>query len=297
MGRIFLDKIKYMSTAPISLIVGVKDHIEILNLLKSIDENIEVIIVLNNAMSEIKKILEKFKINSFQLKIIEISTSNLGAIKNAGIKNAKNNNLFFLDADCVLAKGALKKISESFKKYDVGKVNMVVEARGLFSRIFANNRKSTKSNAAYTPGLFFKKNIKNRIGGFYYHNDLPWREDYELDQRMGKSNVHIQYLPGIIIYHSKYKLLSDIKTAFRCGGGHQVGCRRGYIKPTWKWGGGKRFLDSIIFDTFRLFYLTTYLFYKDWERFDFFTAVYKFFWKIIFMLGYYAQIVFNFLNT
>ena len=80
-----------MLDKPLSLITGVKDHLEVINLLCSIDENIEVIIVTNNSSEQTERILHKLKFDNFDLKIIKSSASNLGEIKNIGIENSKNN--------------------------------------------------------------------------------------------------------------------------------------------------------------------------------------------------------------
>lgn len=83
-----------MLAKPLSLIVGVKNHLEVINLLCSIDENIEVVIVLNNSLPQTEKILSYLKFDNFDLKIVRASTSNLGAIKNIGIEKAQNNNQY-----------------------------------------------------------------------------------------------------------------------------------------------------------------------------------------------------------
>ena len=98
------------SPQPLTLIVGVKNHLEVINLLASIDENIEVILVLNNASLLIKNTLSYLRFENFVLRILEIPFCSLGMIKNVGIENARNDNVFFLDADNVLEKGTLKKI-------------------------------------------------------------------------------------------------------------------------------------------------------------------------------------------
>lgn len=282
---------------PLSLIIGVKDHLEVINLLCSIDENIEVIIVINNSSSQTEKILHKLKFDNFDLKIVKSLTSNLGKVKNIGIENAKNDSVFFLDSDCVLEKETLNKVIKYLDTHEIGKVNIQIKTTGLLSSILAKNRIPNQPNAAYTPGLFFRKTILNKIGGYYYMNDIPWREDFELKQRIKKYGINIHYLEDAIVYHPTYKLIPDLRTAFRCGGGQQVGCSKGYIKPTLKWGGGNNFLMAFIFDIYRIGYLSTYLFYKDCRRLGFVSAVYKMLWKLIFTFGYYSQILFNFLEV
>lgn len=68
----------------LSLIVGVRDHSEITNLLGSIDEDIEVVLILNNTRSSLRKTIQSLSFDKFTLKIIEISSSSLGTVKNSG---------------------------------------------------------------------------------------------------------------------------------------------------------------------------------------------------------------------
>lgn len=285
-----------LSPKPLTLIVGVKDHLEVVNLLGSIDENIEVVVVLNCASSLIKTVFQYLKFDTFTLKIAEIEVFSLGQIKNVGIQQATNDNVFFLDADCVLKKGTLNKIIEFLRNNEIGKANIVIYSDSWLSSVLAKNRIPSKQNSAYTPGLFFKKSIINKIDGYYYRNELQWREDYELNQRIEKNKIWIHFLEDAVVFHPPYRLFCDIKTAFRCGGGQQIGCMKGYIKPTLKYGGGKNFLKSITYDFFRAPYLLTTQFYKDFEKFGFIAAIYKIFWKAVFTLGYYTQLFFSFLN-
>lgn len=285
------------SPQPLTLICGVKNHLEVINLLASIDENIEVILVLNNASLLIKNTFSYLRFENFVLRILEIPSCSLGMIKNVGIENARNDNVFFLDADNVLEKGTLKKIIDCLKKYDAGKVNVVIQTNSTANKIFAANRVPQKNNFAYTPGLFFRKSIFDKIGGYYFKVDLPWREDYQLGQRVLEYGVYIHYIEDAIVYHPPYIFIHDLKTAFRCGGGHYIGCVKGYIKPTLKYGGGKSFLKSVARDIYRVPYLLFVLFYQDTKRFGIVTAAYKLFWKTIFSFGYYSQLCFNFLRN
>lgn len=282
---------------PLTLIVGVRNHLEVINLLTSIDENIEVILVLNNASPLIRKILNHLRFENFSLRIIEISVSGLGMIKNVGIENARNDNIFFLDADNVLEKGTLKKVINCFENYEAGKVNIVIQMNGTASKIFAANRVPQKNNFAYTPGLFFCKSIINKINGYYFKDDLPWREDYQLGQRVVENGVHICYLEDAVVYHPPYVFMRDLKTAFLCGGGHCIGCIKGYIKPTLKYGGGRSFLKSMAQDIRRIPYLLIVLFYQDTKKFGIAAAIYKVVWKAVFLAGYYSQLCFNFLKN
>jgi|SRR3989344_301045 len=281
----------------LSLIVGVRDHSEITNLLSSIDEDIEVVLVLNNTEPSLRKTIQDLSFDKFTLKIIEIPSSSLGTVKNEGIKNSLSENLLFLDADCVLESGTLRKVIKCLGKYEIGKLNLVIKEYGGITKILANNRLPGKINAAYMPGIFFRKSIISKIGGYFYQDDLYWREDYEFKQRIEKSHIDIHYLKDAIVYHPHYKIFHDLRTAFRCGGGQQIGCSKGHIIPTLKWGGGRNIFSAILFDIYRFPFLITVLCYQDYKKFGIFSAMYKFVWKFIFTLGYYSQLFFRFLKS
>ncbi|RJQ14549.1 glycosyltransferase [Candidatus Parcubacteria bacterium] len=280
----------------LSLVVGVKDHFEVVKLLSSVDSNIEVILVLNQSSDAIKKALSNLKSTKFSLRTVEIQKSSLGMIKNIGIKEASNDNVLLLDADCIFAKGTIGKVIDCLKTHDIGKVNMIIESNSWLSKILAFNRVPIRPNATFTPGLFFRKSIVNKIGGYYYKEDLPWREDYEFGQRINKNKISVYYLDNAIVYHPPYRLFYDLKTAIRCGGGQQIGCSRGYIEPTLKWGGGPSFISSMLYDFYRIPHVLTHLLFGDIKRFGFVAALYKLIWKFVFSIGYYLQMFFNFLE-
>lgn len=273
----------------LSIIVGVKDHIDVINLLLSVDMFCEVILILNKSNETTRKIYKNIVFKNIDLKVLEIDSNNLGFIKNLGIEHSTSNNILMLDADNILAPGTLEKIVGSLEEYDIGKVGYSIIDSGYSSKILNKARIPWNKYFLYHPGVFYRKTIKDKVGGYYYVSDLPWREDYQFAQRVQKSKLKPIILNDAIIFHPPYSFFRDIRTAYRCGGGQYIGCSTGKIIPSLKYGGTKNIFYSIAFDTVRLPVLLTYVLSIHIYRLGFLTACYKLFWKLIFMIGYYSM--------
>ena len=75
----------------VSLIVCVADDVRIDQLLKTVDYDCEVVIVLNGATDKVKRIIETYEnSNLFRLKTAEIPERNLSKSRNIGVKVATN---------------------------------------------------------------------------------------------------------------------------------------------------------------------------------------------------------------
>jgi len=274
---------------PISLIVGVRQHFEIFTLLDSVDEDVEVIVVLNNSSEAIREAARNYQPDGFRLRWLDLQDSRLGTIKNFGIRAASHDLVLLLDADCELSPGALRLVAERAGRVDIGKVNMIIRHATFGQKVRAANRVPASATSAYTPGLFFHRRILPRIGGYFYLDSLPWREDYELNQRLRRFDVPVSYHPDVLVYHPPYVLWRDLRTAFRCGRGHRIGCRDGAIEPSWKWGGGRTLRQSLCREPRRAWYLLTRYFPADCHTHGVTAALYKLVWKAVFTAGYYLS--------
>ena len=76
-----------MKKLEISLVICVADDIRIMNTLESIDVFCEVVVVLNGATIQVKKIIQKYKnTEKYKLVVVEISERNLSKSRNMGMK-------------------------------------------------------------------------------------------------------------------------------------------------------------------------------------------------------------------
>lgn len=99
-----------------TILIPNKSDIRVERMLKSIDyygsdtEKLEILMVLNNPTEEVICLIEKLKAkykNKFIFSVINIPKSNLGLAYNEGIKQAKHENVVFIDTDLVREAGSL----------------------------------------------------------------------------------------------------------------------------------------------------------------------------------------------
>jgi len=263
----------------ISIIIPVSNDLKLINCIKSIDENVEVVISLNKASKDIKKlvkdILHNQKLQRY-LKIIvcEIDEASIAKAYNNGIKHSSYSKVLLMDSDCVFEKGTIRKLNNNLGNNFLSKGKVIFKSNSWASSVIAKAREyhtSDKVNA-YSPPLLFKKTIKKYIKGYYFHPSLCWSEDSEFDIRVKKANLKIAYDPTVVIYHPALNLRSDLKSSFWYGIGRRIGVEVGVRdKPIG------------VLGSFRKYVL------EASKEKGLITGFYLFVWKMSTLLGYHAQ--------
>lgn len=253
----------------VSIVIPCADDIRIKECLESIDEDVEVIVVLNGASKEVKQIVKKYGV-----KIAEISERNLARALNVGIENSKYPNILFMDSDCVFNKSTIRKIFLGLRGAFLSKGKVIFQRDNLISNIIARAREYTTSDRqnAYKPPLAIKKAVKKYINNYYFDSDVHWTEDADLDARVSKAKLKINYLPDAEIYHPPVTLFHDLRSAFRYGIGKRIRVEKGMTK------GLGSFLGNIL-DVGR--------------KKGVLVGVYLFIWSWVYIFGYGYQIVFD----
>lgn len=274
----------------LSIIIPVKDDLRIKNAIDSIDENVEIVIVLNIPSKEIRLLTKKLKNLNANIKITEIGVNNLSKAYNVGIKSSTKDNVLLMDSDCVFKKNTIRKLFEGLKNCELSKGRVSFKIHTFINKIIALSRDyhATDIVNAYSPPLAFKKSIKNKIGGYFFDEEIYWTEDHEFNQRVKRARFKIAYNPKAIIKHKALTIKADLRSSFFYGMGYYQGVSKGKTVPSIMYGGHKTLFGSIIFDLFRIFLLP--LFFLDvFFKKGFFTAIYMLIWMFVFVIGYYTQ--------
>lgn len=276
----------------LTTVTGVSSHLEVAKMVQSIDEPVEIILVLNRPTDDARKLVTQLASSDKRIRVFEIAKNSLGMIKNIGIKNASHDNILFIDADCQLRKGALRKFYDGLQYSKICKGVVKITPSTYLGAVVALARDSCNPPTAYTPGLAIRKDIVNDLG-FFFHDDLYWREDYEFHCRIKKKGIPITFIAEAIMDHPETFLYHDLRTAYRCGTGHRIGVAKNFIANDLAYGGGKSLLASAVYDIKRLISLPGefMLWYKFHKRLD--VCIYKLFWRAAFTTGYYAQALFD----
>lgn len=260
-----------MKYYPISIVIPCSDDILIKNCLESIDAKVEIIVSLNKPSEAVKKIMNDFP----GIKIIETNKKGIALAYNNAIEIASNDWILLMDSDCVFAKGAIKKMWALTMQFLVIKGKIIFQSKGLVSSVIARVREFTTSDTlnAYSPPLLFNKKIIREIG-YYFHPDLVWFEDDDFNNRVKANNIHIGYVPEIVIFHKPLLLSQDIKNAFNYGVGRQIGIELKIYEP--------HTIKSIARNIFLVFIDTVEILIKKGL---FPSLYYFFFWNLAFRAG------------
>lgn len=253
----------------LTVIICVADDIRIKDVLKTVDQNCEVVVVLNGATQQVKKIVKGFQDNGvFELKIIEIPERNLSKARNYGIENASYDKVVFYDSDCIIVSGALLKFNEMLEKYLLVDGKVFFKKDTFSSKIISYTREMGLPGYALCPAMGVNKKIKPLIGNHFFDNDIHWCEDSELNNRAKKKNVEVGVINDITCVHDNLTFRQDLKSAFRYGYGVrlEVAKKLHINRPTANW--------NLIIPI---------------AKQNLISGVYYLLWNIIYCIGYYAK--------
>ena len=121
--------------------------------------------------------------------------------------------LWFVHCDSILPADAHSQISaavERGEKWGCFHIGFDYDGPFMGCNTFFSNRRARRGIAFGDQGIWVKKDLFEKMGGF---PDLPIMEDYEFSLRMGRSGIPICQLPGRIItsgrrYEKRFPLLT-----------------------------------------------------------------------------------------
>lgn len=251
-----------ISKRNITIIIRCSDDERLFRCLRSIDKRVEVVVSLTPNL----KIENKIK--KMGLKYCLTPKGNLSITTNAGLKLVKNKKFIVMDSDSFFKKGAVRQIDEALDKALVVKPKVIFLHRksNPFSKLIAEGRdfEYSQKPKAYSPGLGLRKELKERVGGYFYHPHIRWTDDGDLNRRIEEAKIPVYYLPKAIIYHDPISLKKDLQSAFKYGVSTMEG-----LKTVGK-------TKSVNFPKY---------FGQVYQKKGFVVAVYMIFWRFLFLLG------------
>lgn len=161
-------------------------------------------------------------------KVIRYCTTppgNLSTVSNEGIRQAKYDKVLITDSDTVFQPGCLKYLDEALDRFPVARPPLDFRTldKGRFSRQVANARRFVNGKElAFTPGLAFRKDIIDKIGGFYFNDLVPFAVDADLNFRLKHYGVSVDYFGGPGLIHGAENVKHDLKAARRIGNGTKI---------------------------------------------------------------------------
>ena len=165
-----------------------------------------------------------------------------------------------MDSDCVFHSRAIKKIFLALNNNFVAKGKVIFQYDNLISRSISRVRDYTNADTvkAYNPFLGLRKDLVDKIGGFFFHNDIYWTEDADLNDRIVAAGIKIKSVPCAIAYHPSLTLKQDLNSAFKYGIGKRIRVEKNIAK-----GIGSHY--SMIFDVAKKKGLLSAMYYHIWN--------------------------------
>ena len=192
------------------------------NLIKSIDEECEVVVVCNGSTQEYIDFVKSLLENKFQHQVLFIPEKSLSKARNIGTENATYDKTVHIDTDCVFYKGALKNYYEALEDNLVvdGKVDFLHNSKQ--SKIVATMRSMGIPGNALCPSIGINKKIKDKIGGYYFDERLTWVEDADFNYRMKKNNIGFYSIEEPTCAHVPLSFKQDLRAAKNYGNGAKI---------------------------------------------------------------------------
>lgn len=192
--------------------------------LASIDEDVEVVVVLNNHPTpEVRQIAA----GDDRVRIVDVPGSgcNLARVFNLGIVAASNDYVLLMNSDCLLPPGLIRRIVGELRHMPVVKARvrfryrtrtqeLVARCRYLFHEYYDGG------GNLFGPGLAFDRSIRRHLGGYYFDEAMGWGEDGELSRRIHAARIPYLVVDGHV-EHAPEGMLHDLKIARRIGNGRR----------------------------------------------------------------------------
>lgn len=254
----------------LSIVIPVKDDVKIKECIKSIDEDVEIIVAMNDPSNEIINIVKELDVKS-----ICILEANLSKAYNAGIEAASFDRVLLMDSDCTFERGTIKKLYEGSLCSKLSKGRVVFRNDTFGSKIVSKVREYTTSDFcnAFSPPLILNKIIIEDIG-YYFNPLLKWEEDYDFNKRVFEKGIKIFWDKSAIVYHPPLSIKSDLKSAYNYGVGHGIGLKAGIFNDYYE-GQDRKIRKRIIKEQYKILK----------RQKGFFPLIYYIFWKKAYKLG------------
>ena len=214
----------------LSIIIPCRDDPKLAECVHSIDEDVEILVVLNGSPPEFTRAIEQ--INDDRIRIQTLARPNLSRALEVGIRAARYDHVLLMDSDCVFAPGAISQVDAALAanqpSHQVYKGRVVFDqGKSYASALVARSRTERMAGPlnAFKPPLAFSREIMEALGGYFFDPRLIWKEDADFNQRVRRAGIGIVGVDGCIIHHAALSMTRDLKSSFNYGVGEAIARR------------------------------------------------------------------------
>lgn len=215
-------------TSAITVVVPCKDDPKISLCLASYDPSIPTVLAFNGASSDYRSwVIEQMR--GRPVEVCDLVEPNLSRALEVGIRAATTGRVLLMDSDCVMRPGAVEAMTAAM---DAGNPDEQVykgrvvfsDQGGPFAGLAARTRHDYTARVltAYKPPLAFDVGLRDRVGGYFFDERLPWKEDADLDCRIRAAGIEIVPVDNCVIDHLALSLREDMRSNYRYGVGAAI---------------------------------------------------------------------------
>lgn len=212
----------------VSFVVVTTNHDAVIETIESIIDSgqeiyyfWEVLVIVNGCDKKFcKKIEDNFSENK-NIKTHYFRDGNIGKARNLGIKKAKGEYVIYIDSDCVVNRGYIKRLKKYLNSNFLiarGPIEFS-SPQGLIPGASKKLRElayKKRKQRAYTPNLIVRKDLYDKVGLF--DENFRGGEDNEWSLRFEYLEIAIKHFKDLKIKHCGHKSSWDIiKMQFRYG--------------------------------------------------------------------------------
>lgn len=198
----------------ITVVIASSEDESVFNCIKSVNGEAEIVV----SLTPYKPI--EARLSKLGIPFTIVPRGNLGVTFNSGIELATTNKVIVMTDDAIFESGSIVKLAKGLDNYDACKARLSFQYDNRsFSRIIASARDFINSSPtkAYTPGLALRKDIKERIGGRFFDEQVMWGEDAEFSYRFHRNGLRFGYIRDAVVSHPPVSVKHDLKGAFLIG--------------------------------------------------------------------------------
>ena len=199
----------------ISIVINCSDDFHVFRTIKSIDEDVEIIVSLT-ANQEIQRRLTKLNIP-----FAVTPKGSQSVTTNAGIKLVSFEKFILMDSDCYFEPGFIRSVFCNLDRFLIVNGNIIFDSHNSWlSKAISECKKfdDTYDGLVHKPGLGLRKSLLPKIGGYWFDELLKWAEDSELSYRIEKAGVSI-FNEKSSIHHLPTTYKHNLSSCFLYGTG------------------------------------------------------------------------------
>jgi glycosyltransferase involved in cell wall biosynthesis len=198
----------------ISVVICCSNDFDLTRAIDSVDEAVEIVATITpNRMIE-----DYLKMKGIPYAVTPVG--NHAVTTNAGIESATGDAVLVIDSDTVLLPGTIARVRAALADALVVNVPIRFESEDReLSRLIARLRDfdNTYDQPAYKPGIAFRMDLREKVGGYFYDPSVAWPCDAELLGRLRASAIPITHLPAPGIVHRPISLRHLLRAYFHYG--------------------------------------------------------------------------------